>query len=162
MLDSFALGSLVALNVKDKGHNDCVMWSEVLIGAVGVLLMTVYNSYLNNCSFYESYQLYHSATGYMQNPLTGNTYFFVALFFAGVLRYCINTAKKHPVLSSTPLVALGGMTYELYCFHFPIRTLSQHFISNELIMSIVALIITFAASFVWKRWLIHIINKVVS
>lgn len=159
MLDSFALGGLVALNVREKGHDDGIMWSEIFVGAVGVLLLTLYNSYLQKCSFIESYQLYHSAAGYMHNPLTGNTYLFVALFFAGILRYCINTTKNHSVLSATPLVVLGGLTYELFCFHFPIRYVVQHIISNEVLFLFVALLLTCIVSFMWKKYASPVVDR---
>ena len=75
MLDSWALGGLVALNVKEKGENKKVMWTEIIGGLLGLVLLTLYNATLNECSVGESYQLYKTAGGYMHNPLTGNTYF---------------------------------------------------------------------------------------
>ncbi len=160
MLDSFAIGGLVALNVKENGNDDRLMWVDIMVGGIGVVLLTIYNASFHGCTVGEAYQLFHSASGYMLNPITGNTYFFVALFFAGVLRYCINTTKQHPILSYAPLVALGSMTYELYCFHFPIRTIVQHFVANEVIMIVVALIITCLVSYIWSKWLTPIISKV--
>ena len=130
MMDSWALGGLVALNVEEKGANSKLMWSEIIVGLLGVVMLTAYNAYLHGCSFEESYQLYRTASGYMQNPLTGQTYFFVALFFVGLLRYCTDAKIKHPILSATPLVALGGMTYELYCFHYPVRYAAKHFLAS--------------------------------
>lgn len=162
MLDSFAIGGLVALNVKEKGNNDKIMWFDILIGCIGVILVTLYNAFLHKCSVVESYQLYHNATGYMHNPITGNTYFFVALFFAGVLRYCINTDKKHPILSSAPLVTLGGMTYELYCFHFPILTITQHFVTNKVIILVVVFLASLVVSYLWNKWTNPIIKKIIN
>lgn len=160
MLDSFALGGLVALNVKEKGNSNRIMWSELLVGAFGVLALTIYNANLHYCSLGESYQLYHSAAGYMSNPITGNVHFFIALFFVGALRYCIDSTKKHPFLSATPLVALGGMTYELYCFHYPIRSVADHFISNDVLMVLSALCATLIVSMLWNKWVTPIIKRV--
>ena len=160
MLDSFALGGLVALNVKEKGNSNRIMCSELLVGALGVLALTIYNANLHYCSLGGSYQLYHSAAGYMLNPITGNVHFFIALFFVGALRYCIDTTKKHPLLSATPLVALGGMTYELYCFHYPIRSVADHFISNDVLMALSALIATLIVSMLWNKWVTPIIKRV--
>lgn len=160
MLDSFALGGLVALNVRENGLKDGIMWIDLLIGIVGVLLLTIYNAHLHNCSYIESYQLFCSASGYMHNPLTGNTFFFIALFFAGVVRYCINTTKRHRFLSIAPLVFLGGLSYELFCFHFPIQYVVRHIINNELIVFITALLITCVVSFVWKKYVAQVINRI--
>lgn len=161
MMDSWALGGLVALNVRERGTNSKLMWSEIIVGLLGVVLLTVYNAYLHGCSFGESYQLYRTAGGYMQNPLTGQTYFFVALFFAGMLRYCTDTKIKHPILSAAPLVALGGMTYELYCFHYPVRYAAKHFINNDVLMVIVALIATYVVTVLWNKLAMPIVQKII-
>lgn len=161
MMDSWALGGLVALNEKEKGENSKLMWTEIVVGLFGVVLLTVYNASLHDCSFGESYQLYRTASGYMQNPLTGQTYFFVALFFAGLLRYCTDTKIKHPILSATPLVALGGMTYELYCFHYPVRYAAKHFIHNDVLMVNTALIATYVVTVLWNKLAMPIVQKII-
>jgi peptidoglycan/LPS O-acetylase OafA/YrhL len=160
-LDCWALGGLVAINVHDKGHSNKIMWAELLVGAVGIIAITIYNASLHQCDISEAYQLYHSAAGYLRNPITGNILFFIALLSAGVLRYCINSTKKHPILSVAPLVALGGMTYELYCFHYPIRFVADYFIENDFLMVIVALIATIVASMLWNKWAMPIIKRVI-
>jgi len=161
MMDSWTLGGLVALNVKEQGENSRLMWTEIIVGLLGVVLLTVYNAYLHGCSLEESYQLYRTASGYMHNPITGQTYFFVALFFAGMLRYCTDTKIKHPILSAAPLVALGGMTYELYCFHLPVRYAAKHFIHNDVLMVIVALIATYVVTVLWNKLAMPIVQKII-
>lgn len=161
MMDSWALGGLVAMNVEEKGANSKLMWTEIVVGLFGVVLLTVYNAYLHGCGFGESYQLFKTASGYMKNPLTGQTYFFVALFFAGLLRYCIDTKIKHPVLSAAPLVALGGMTYELYCFHYPVRYAAKHFIHNDVLMVLAALIATYVVTVLWNKLAMPIVQKII-
>ena len=161
MMDSWALGGLVALNVNEKGENKNVMWVEISLGILGIVLLTIYNAYLHECSISDSYQLYRTAQGYMHNPLTGNTYFFVALLFAGLLRYCTDTKIKHPILSATPLVALGGMTYELYCFHYPVRYAVKHFIHNDVLMVIVALIATYVITVLWNKLAMPVVHKII-
>lgn len=160
-LDSWALGGLVALNVSEKGNNSKIALFEIILGVIGVLALTGYNAYLKNVGLYDSYQLWHSSEGYILNPITGNIHFLIALFAAGLLRYCIDTTKKHPILSSAPLVALGGMSYELYCFHYPIRYVSKHFLHNEIIMVLVALLATYAVSFLWNKMAMPIIKRVI-
>lgn len=161
MLDSWALGGLVALNMKEKGENKKVMWMEIAIGLLGIVLLTLYNASLHECSIGESYQLYGTAQGYMHNALTGNTYFFVALLFAGLLRYCTDTKIKHPILSAVPLVALGGMTYELYCFHYPVCYAVKHFIHNDVLMVVVALIATYVITVLWNKLAMPLVQKII-
>ena len=159
MLDSWALGGLIALNMKEKGENKKVMWMEISVGILGIVLLTMYNASLHECSIGESYQLYRTAQGYMYNPLTGNIYFFVALLFAGLLRYCTDKSIKHPILSAGPLVVLGGMTYELYCFHYPVRYAAKHFIHNDLLMVVVALIATYVITVVWNKLAMLVVQR---
>lgn len=159
MLDSWALGGLVALNMQEKGENKKVMWMELAIGLLGIVLLTLYNASLHKCGFGESYQLYSTAKGYMHNPLTGNTYFFIALLSAGLLRYCTDTNFKHPFFSAGPLVVLGGMTYELYCFHFPVRYAAKHFIQDDVLMVVVALIATYIVTVLWNKLAMPIVHK---
>lgn len=127
-LDSWAIGGLVALNAQNKENDVRVVWAEIAVGFIGIIGLTLYNAHYSNCSVLDSYQLWHSSRGYMLNPITGNIHLFVAILTAGVLRYCINTERKYRVLSFAPLVALGGMTYELYCFRYPIQYATKYFI----------------------------------
>lgn len=161
LLDCWSVGGLVAINFNEKGKNNCLEWIEIIVGAIGVLALIGYNAVLNHCGIGVAYQLFHTAKGYMLNPITGNIHLFIALLAAGVLRYCLDTTKKHPVLSWTPLVALGGMTYELYCFHFPVLSLTRHIIHNSLLTLIVALLITYVVSLLWCRWAMPLINKII-
>lgn len=161
LLDCWSVGGLVAINFNEKGKNNYLEWTEIIVGAIGVLALIGYNAVLNHCSIGEAYQLYHTAKGYMLNPITGNIHLFIALLAAGVLRYCLDTTKKHPVLSWTPLAALGGMTYEIYCFHLPILTFTRHFIHNSLLILIVALLVTYVVSLLWCRLAMPVINKII-
>lgn len=136
------------------------MWAELVIGLIGIIVIIVYNGYIHSTSFTEGYQLYKSAEGYMNKPITGNIHFFIALLSVGFLRYCIDTNKKHPVLSAVPLVGLGGMTYELYCFHYPIGSFVKLFICNQILVLVTALLITLVVSLMWCKWAIPQINKI--
>ena len=161
MMDCWALGGLVALNVNEKGANKNVMWMEIAIGLLGIVAITMYNAHLQDIDFGEAYQLFRRPSGYMLNPITGNIHFFIAFLFAGVLRYCIDTNRKHPVLAAAPLVALGGMTYELYCFHYPVRYAVKHFIHNDVLMVIVALIATYVVTVLWNKLAMPVVHKII-
>ena len=160
-LDCWSIGGLLALNVREKGNNNRVMWTELTLGLVGIIAIIAYNAYVHSTSFTGGYLLYRSADGYMDNPITGNIHFFIALLSVGLLRYCIDTTKKHPVLSAAPLVALGGMTYELYCFHYPIRTFVKLFIQNKLLVVLIALLITCVVSVLWCRWVVPQTKRII-
>lgn len=161
MLDCWAIGGLVALNLKDKGENKIAMRTELVLGLIGIVLITLYNAKLNNIDLGEAYLLYRRPSGYMLNPITGNIHLFIALLFAGILRYCVDTSQKHPILSTLPLVVLGGMTYELYCFHFPIISAARHFIHNDILLIIVALLATYIVAFLWNKLAIPVVHRIV-
>ena len=159
-LDCWSIGGLVALSTNDEGNNKRLTLVDFVVGTIGVVFLIGYNAIQHDCSIGEGYQLFHSASGYMKNPITGNIHFFIALMSAGILRYCLDTSRKHPILSSVPLVALGGMTYELYCFHLPILALMRHFVNNPLLLVFVALLVTYAVSWLWCRFAMPVINKI--
>ena len=160
-LDCWSIGGLLALNVKEKENNNKAMWAELVLGLAGIIAIIAYNANAHSTSFTEGYQLFKGAEGYMDNPITGNIHFFIALLSVGLLRYCIDTIKKHPILSAAPLVSLGGMTYELYCFHYPIRFVADYFIANKVLMVIAALIATIVTSMIWNKWVIPVIKRVI-
>ena len=136
------------------------MYGEMLIGLVGIILLIVLNASLHQTSLSEGYLSFKSASGYMTHPLTGNIHLFIGILSAGLLRFCVDSSKKHLILSTPILVALGGMTYELYCFHYPIIVIAKHFISNHLIMVITAFIATCIVSIVWCKWITPVFNKI--
>lgn len=160
-LDAWSIGGLLALNIKDRGHCNKTMWTEIVLGIVGIIAIIVYNAKIHSTTFAGGYMLFKGAEGYMNNPITGNIHFFIALLSVGLLRYCIDTTKRHPILSAAPLVALGGMTYELYCFHYPIRSFVKLVIHQEVIMVIVSLLITYVISVMWCKWAVPQINKII-
>ena len=160
-LDSWSIGGLIALNVNNKGQNSKLMWSELLVGFAGILLLIVLNAHLLNTSIADGYLGFRSAKGYMSHPLTGNIHLFIAILSAGLLRYCLDEKRRHPILSSVPLVALGGMTYELYCFHYPIKVVVKHFINNEVLMVVVALIATYLVTVLWNKLAMPVVHKII-
>lgn len=160
-MDCWALGGLAALSIKENGKNDKLMWLEIILGVCGVIALTLYNTQIFNCTVGESYQLWHSSEGYTRNVLTGNIHLIIAVLSVGLLRYCVDTTRKHPVLSAAPLVALGGMSYELYCFHYPIKVVVKHFVHSDIFLVILALIVTYIVSLLWCRMVMPIVNKMI-
>lgn len=160
-LDCWALGGLAAINIKDKGKNDLLMWSEIVLGVCGMIVLTLYNAHVSNCNYLDSYQLWHSSEGYTHNVLTGNVHFVIAVLSVGLLRYCVDTSRKHPFLSAAPLVTLGGMTYELYCFHYPIRYVANHFVHNQVLMMIIALVVTMIVAYIWIKLVMLLVKRVI-
>lgn len=160
-LDSWSIGGLVALNLKEKGNSTKLVWSEISIGLIGILLLIAYNAYVHDVSLLDGYLSYKSAKGYMANPLTGNIHLFIAILSAGLLRLCISGKLQNSVLSSAPLVALGGMTYELYCFHYPVKVVVKHLVHNQWLFLLLALLATYLTSLIWCRWVATMVNKAI-
>lgn len=161
-LDCWSIGGLLALNINEKGKDNNAMWVELIVGLVGCLLIITYNALIHETTFHEGFQLFKSAGGYMDNLITGNIHFFIALSSAGFLRYCIDTTRNHPVLSAAPLVTLGGMTYELYCFHYPIIVVVRHYLDNDLVIVLSVLMLTIAASLLWRKFASPSISKLLN
>lgn len=159
-LDCWSIGGLLALNIEEEGLNKTRLWMDIIVGVAGLILFIGLNAIRNQCDLYSSYKLFKTASGYMDSPIIGNIHIFKGFLAAGLLRYCLDTSRKHPILSSVPLVALGGMTYELYCFHLPILALMRHFVNNPLLLVFVALLVTYAVSWLWCRFAMPVINKI--
>lgn len=160
-LDCWSIGGLLALDINKCGKSNRMMYTELIIGISGVLLLVLYNAWQNDISYIKSFVRFRNPNGYMHNPITGNVHFFIALLSAGGLRYCLDTTRKHPIFSSSPLVALGGMSYELYCFHFPIVLITSHFIINPLLKLIIALLATYIISLCWCRFVMPGVNRII-
>lgn len=158
-LDCWSIGGMLALNMREKGKNNSICLTEIIIGIAGIIALLICNAALNGCSLREGYQLFHSAQGYMLNPITGNIHLFFAVLTAGIMRYCLDTSRRHPVLSAAPLVALGGITYELYCFHYPVVVIFSYFIKKPFSLVIVCIIITYLLFFIWNRWIMPVVIK---
>ena len=160
-LDCWSIGGLIALNVKEKGLNSRIMWVDIIIGLVGLISLIVLNSIRKQCDFYTAYKLFSTADGYMDSPIIGNIHLFKGFLAAGLLRYCLDMTKKHVILSSKPMVALGGMTYELYCIHLPMLFVFNYFVKNKLIMVVTAMIATYVVSLFWCKLIDPLLKKVI-
>ena len=160
-LDCWSIGGLIALNISEKGNSRLLKWFEIIIGFVGIILIIWFNAFKNKCGYIDSYMLLRSANGYMNNPFTGNIHFFIAVLSAGVLRYCLEITSKHPILSATPLVVLGGMSYELYCFHYPILSITRFYIDNDVLMVISTLLATVLVTLLWNKLAMPIVKRVI-
>ena len=159
LLDCWSVGGLLSMSIRKRGSNNKIMWSELLLGVLGIMAMVCYNAYRHSVSWANGYMLFNSAKGYMDNVLTGNIHFFIALLSAGILRYCLDTTRNHAVLSASALVALGGMTYELYCFHYPIILLVKHIVHNPVMIILLALLITYMVAIIWCRYIMPGVNR---
>lgn len=159
-LDCWSLGGILAINVKQKGEqNKNRMKADLFIGICGIVALIVYNSIHNDYGILKSIEMFRNPHGYMHNIFTGNIHFFIALTTVGIVRYCMDNSLKHPLLSSLPLVALGGMTYELYCFHYPIIYCTKQLINNQLLMVFVSLLATCVVTLLWRKFATPVFNK---
>ena len=116
-LDSWALGGLLALNIRDKGHNKSLMCAEIILGLVGISFMTYYNAHLSECNVSEAFQLWSNS---------------------------------------------GGLSYELYCFHYPIKFFADKFIQNDVLMLLLALFFTCLVSFLWNKWMTPLLKRIIN
>lgn len=160
-LDCWSLGGLLAINIKQDGKwNSRWMKFDIIFGICGIIALIAYNSILNNYGILKSIEMFRNPHGYMHNIFTGNIHFFIALFTVGILRYCMDNSWRHPLLSSLPMVTFGGMTYELYCFHYPVIYCTKQLINNQLLMIFVALLATCLVTMLWRKFATPAINKI--
>lgn len=159
-LDCWSLGGLLAINVKQKGELDNGrMKIDLFIGICGIVALMAYNSIHNDYGILKSIEMFRNPHGYMHDIITGNIHFFIALTAVGILRYCMDNSLRHPLLSSLPLVSLGGMTYELYCFHYPIQYCTKQIIDNQFLMLFVSLLVTGIMTILWRNIVTQIKSK---
>ena len=77
-LDCWALGGLLALNIKEKGKSNVVMLLEITLGNIRHCRINHLQCISLELFNRESYQLWHSSGGYVHNILTGNIHFVIA------------------------------------------------------------------------------------
>lgn len=159
-LDAFALGGLIAANIysaKDDGKKKTREYRYFLcgvIGALGIFLCWMYIGRENNLGFIESYTLFKTAEGYMNNLLTGNIYLFIDLVTVGLLYLCISTesgTEKSGIFGL--LEKLGNISYEAYLFHWPVLVIVKHLVSNWAVLSLVTFILTIISSIVFDTFM---------
>ena len=149
-MDSYCIGSILALNVIRGKTNVKYSIYDITIGLVGIIAMFWYSGHAFDLNAIESYQFFGESSNYTGSPLLVNIYLFVGFLSAGLLRLCLNI-QKHNILNHKWLVTLGNRSYELYLFHYPIVWLLRRLIDSEYLIIVTALPITILTAYLWHK-----------
>lgn len=160
LMDSYCMGSLLALNIINGKKDKKYSLLDVSIGVLGILLCFAIVGYKKDLSILESYQFFGNAANYTGNPILVNIYFFVGLLSVGLLRICLN-ASSNSLLSKSWIVTLGNWSYELYLFHYPIICCLGRFMENKWLLIVTALLITTLAVYLWHKFIEKRIVKLI-
>lgn len=109
-LDSYCIGSIVALNIINGNTSKKYALMDISIGAAGILIFILFAGYKNGLNLWESYQFFANSSNYTHDPTLVNLYLFVGILSAGLLRMCLESGDNS-FLSKRWLVYLGNLSY---------------------------------------------------
>lgn len=156
-LDSYCIGSIIALNIINGNTSKKYALMDISIGAAGILIFILFAGYKNGLNLWESYQFFANSSNYTHDPTLVNLYLFVGILSAGLLRLCLESGDNS-FLSKRWLVYLGNLSYELYLFHYPILWIVGHICLNRVLTACIALLLTILSAFIWQQ---NVENRIV-
>ena len=159
-LDSYCIGSIVALNLISGKESSKYALFDIFIGITGIAACMFYVGHLHKYDALQSFQYFATSSNYAGHPILVNIYLFVGILSAGFLRFCLSKDKTSQ-LSRKWIVTLGNRSYELYLFHYPFLWALAVVSSNKLINTIVALPLTIIAAYLWHRFAENRIVKLI-
>lgn len=159
-LDSYCIGSIVALNVIKGNKSNKYALFDISIGAAGILIFILFAGYQHGLNLLESYQFFANSSNYTHDPILVNLYLFVGILSAGLLRLCLESGDNS-FLSKRWMVYLGNLSYELYLFHYPILWIVGHICINRVLTACIALLLTILSAFIWHQYVENRIEKLI-
>ena len=152
MMDAFAAGGLLAIiNVEDKKTK--TPWIALALGIIGFVFCVHTTADRFDINIIDAMEFYRTASGYADNPITIQIHLAMALLAFFAVWICICKRKRFGVLSNGQMAKWGGVSYELYVFHYPIIWVLKRATSNHILIIMIGLIATIAATVIWKRFL---------
>lgn len=152
MMDAFAAGGLMAFVTVEKSKTK-LPWVALFLGLIGFGLCVYTTSERYDCNLISALVPYSSAGGYADSPLTVQIHLVMTLLSIFVVWLCVCKRRHYGILSNVHLAKLGGVTYELYVFHFPVIRILNSVCQNHFIVIIAGLFTTIAITMVWKRFI---------
>lgn len=150
-MDSFALGGLLAVMMKNGKRSKSIPLTTLVVGIIGFAACVVMAAKMNGVNLWEGLVLFKTSAGYAHNPYTIQVLLAIPLICFALVWYCVKPREHHGVLSTPKVVALGAMTYELYLVHYPILTVLKSLLFNKVLVIIVGLVLTFIVTVVWNK-----------
>ena len=159
-LDSYCIGSIVALNIINGNTSRKYANFDVALGLVGIVSCIGLAGYQNDLSAIESYQFFANSSNYTHDPILVNLSLFVGILSAGFLRLCLASDGKS-FLSKRWMVTLGNWSYELYLFHYPFLWALHYVGLNKVLSTCIALPLTILSAFIWHKYAENRIVKLI-
>lgn len=152
-IDSYALGSLLAISTKERKRKQHATIMIGLLGLMGILLSIFVVSIGNNCNFVNAYYMMSSSNNYLNNYISGNIYLFISLFSFSVIRLLIYVEETHEIDNKHIkfFAFLGDESYNLYLFHWPVLYIINHLINNVYCNFFITLVLSIFCSFLFKK-----------
>lgn len=150
-LDSFALGGLLAYDLKYGENSIRKSVVDMVAGLAGILICILYLAQSKSISILTAIGTFNG-TNPVANPITANVFFFIGLLGVGFIRYCV-LPVKHPFLSNSYMAEIGTWTYVLYIVHWPILVVAKHFMGKTVLMAASALIASMLFAWMWMRFI---------
>ena len=158
-MDSFALGGLLAMMMRNGKRSKLPPIIALLIGTIGFLACVVQVATTNDVNLLEGLVLFKTSAGYATNPFTIQVLLFIPLVCFALVWFCLIPRKHFGVLSNPKIVALGTMTYEFYLLHFPILVVLKSIVHNKVVVIIAGLILTYISTVLWNKLYARIQEK---
>lgn len=154
--DAFACGALLANGINEKKYKIKHGIISCILGLGGIISCIFYLSIKNSIYFMQGYKLFSSSKNYLDNCLTGNIYFFIALLatgFIGLLLLMGENKKKSnkDIILKKFFLFIGNVSYVLYLFHWPILIVIKRFFKNWFILLPVVFVITIFVTIVFNK-----------
>jgi len=159
-LDSYCIGSVLALHMMNGKTDRKYAATDTIIGITGIIACMVYVAGVHNLNAVESYTFFAKASNYVGDPIAVNLYLFVGILSAGLFRFCIE-ARPNTFLANKRMVKLGDWSYALYLFHMPFVELSLKIVKTPWLVAVIALPLTIFSAYVWHTYLEQRIIKII-
>ena len=151
VIDSFALGGLIALGYSDSySVRNTYPYLCLLIGVFGIGLCLLVSAYVNNLTLTDAFLSYSTSKGYSGNIFTVNVFLFVSLVGAGLILLCLK-APRMTFLSNKIMVEVGGMTYLLYLVHFPILIITSHILNEWYLIALMTFFMSLITAYIYLK-----------
>ena len=159
-LDSYCIGSVLALHMMNGKADRKYAVIDTIIGITGIIACMVYVAAVHNLNAVESYTFFAKARNYVGDPIAVNLYLFVGILSAGLFRFCIEV-KPDSFLANKWMVKLGDWSYALYLFHMPFVELCLKIVKTPWLVAVIALPLTIFSAYVWHTYFEQRIIKII-
>lgn len=150
LFDTFALGSLAAISMREKDSFKKKAVAAFIMGAVLFVISTLFMSITHGVGLLRGVLLFSSAENYGHHPITILILLVMSLFGYAAVWFCINERKHYGILSNDKISRLGTLSYELYVIHFPALYFTKLYVtSNKIAVALIAITVTIILSFLW-------------